>query len=386
MPLSKLNVSRRHPIDRGRSRPHRGNRVRLFAASYQLPKPAMRTSDILSCKTCLAILVSVVLVAPGVAIAETPEADALFQGAIARRASIGSLRATLIERGPVVFGTEREAEEQRIFDVDQAGSNVRMHTEMSGRNPATEILVDGRLIAYERSEHSDIRLVSPKMLRSQVGSFCFDLRCLGLTGFPQGRFALESYTTLAEEIDLQNVGVESLDGVDAWHLVGERKESDDSATIFEYWITEPGFQVLRHETTGTGYPFREVVTNTYADQSDILPSSSHIEKVSGPDSIVRTDMTYEITDLVIDPTVAKDRFTVESIDAVDGTPIVDYDARTTIGYWKPTGVSEESDRIAPPMEKDTPARDPDAVGFWPIAFGGTALLVVAGALLWLRRR
>jgi RNA polymerase sigma factor (sigma-70 family) len=172
---------------------------------------------------------------------------------------------------------------------------------------------------------------------AKAGSdYAFDPRVLGLTSILFVMQTVESALDLGRAELVELVGMESVEGVAAWHV---RVTLPDSMKC-EFWIdaTNPS-RVVKQEFNGN------TVVSTYdpANPNDPIPTQVHSVSFHGPEKrrsetrFLRESARFNVP---VDPA----SWTLAGLGMPVGTSVADSRIMRRIGYWTGTGLSENLPR------------------------------------------
>jgi prepilin-type processing-associated H-X9-DG protein len=215
---------------------------------------------------------------------------------------------------------------------------------------------------------------------------CFDIRTLGL----DTRQSVED--TLSKSLGIEsptaiftNLGEESVDGVNVWHL-----QVRYQVVELHFWVeSTKGFRVRKHEYRSPWEaPSRVVTVNMkYAGPADTNPLPAEvtiIETKNGHQTVEIFTVTSTDFNHKPDPKV----FEMTGLDMPIGTMVIDDRSNQVVGYWNGADCSEDRDDA---MKKgalvvaETVAPKP----FWakyPLPLTLAGLVVVFIVLATIRRR
>jgi hypothetical protein len=158
----------------------------------------------------------------------------------------------------------------------------------------------------------------------------------------------------------------NINGNDLW-VVTIHKPTDDGETVWELWIEEPSFHLLKTTCT-TGYGMKYSIENTYADKTAPFPQRTHIYREENGKVLFDREIHKTLFKKV--DSFPKDFFSLKNMDLPINIPVSDLRIMKRIGYW-------DGEKLSP-----QPVSTNEGTEIQPVYFGiFRIILIVSGLVL-----
>ncbi|MDR3235070.1 MAG: hypothetical protein LBT46_15645 [Planctomycetaceae bacterium] len=324
-------------------------------------------------------LVCFFLICSSVLSASDRKALALLEGVVQERSKCKCFR---------ICYTEHRAEENKTVEqvVEFDNGKIRKnHIPSAQFQGMMSLFVDD--VLYRRTDYNEnrISLVSASSSNASAADI-YDLRLLGITDVMNLKKSIKGCLILNRQVEY-SVKRSSVNGISVWQVTGTDIHPDYTA-IWDYFIEEPGFRILRMSMRTEIADI--VIDNDYSNANFLpFPTKTHIFRKEGKETKeVVFDRTITVKEVDIKTSFPQETFTLSSFNLPLNTTVSDYRIHRRIGYWDGEKLVDDPVQISAKevreiMKKKSPIGIVRIIG---ISIGVALILLAVCPKIWGRKK
>jgi len=281
--------------------------------------------------------------------------------------------------------TETRGEEgktvSQVVDFDH-GKIRKEHLKNENFSGWIDIVNDNECFRFKFQEHEHVKLTSSDSELARHSGI-YDPRILFLGDIPFYTSTVEKRLPCDRHMDavVENT---VLDEIPVKRIICQNGED-----TWEYFITEPGFRVLKIVFSSLSSPSICFTTTNKYKNSNLGPFPSEIKIHREESGKVKFDRTIHVTSFEVKKSFSLDTFTYKSMNLPLNTAVVDYRLQRRLGYWDGEKLAENPVKMSVQEQREWDTKQ----GHQPLGnvvrymmIGGGILLIVISIIFKIRKR